>query len=106
MRELYELAGDTAGKYSTPVLWDKKEKTIVSNESMDILAILDSAFSSFAKTPQPSLFPAEHKAVLDDYYGWIYSSINNGVYRCGFAKTQKAYEQALTELFQCFDKVP
>ena len=105
LREVYELAGDTGGKYSTPLLWCKKHKTIVANESMDILKILDSAFGSFAKTPRPSLFPPEHAAKLEELNGWIYPSINNGVYRCGFAKSQSAYDSVLAELFQAMDKV-
>jgi len=106
IRDLYELAEDTTGKYSTPVLWDKKEKTIVSNESVDILKAFNSAFDEFAKHPERNIFPSDEKIAkqLDDLNEYIYPNINNGVYRCGFATSQKAYGTAHTELFESLDK--
>lgn len=112
VRELYELANDTTGKYSTPVLWCKKEKTIVSNQSMDILKIFDTAFDDdeanmLSKHPERKLFPDDPKQQksLEDLNEYIYPTVNNGVYRCGFAKTQQAYEKAHQELFESLDKL-
>ncbi|CAJ1339859.1 unnamed protein product [Effrenium voratum] len=98
VRDLYEKAGDTAGKYSTPVLWDKEEGTIVNNESMEILRMLNSKFNKWAKNPDLDLFPASLATEADAANAWVYPSINNGVYRCGFAKSQEAYDIAVKEL--------
>jgi len=106
IRDLYELANDTAGKYSTPVLWCKKEKTIVCNESPEILKIFNSAFDEFAKHPERNLFPVGEEAKqLDALNEYIYPNINNGVYRCGFATSQKAYSAAHAELFDSLNRV-
>ena len=99
LRDLYESAGDTAGKYSTPVLWCKKEQTIVSNESMDILKILNSAFNALAVHPDVDLFPEAHRDATAALNEIIYNHVNNGVYRCGFARTQEAYDEAVKTLF-------
>jgi len=101
IRDVYECAKDTSGKYSTPVLFDKKTKTIVCNESLDILKIFNSSFQDFAKNSQIDLFPAgeaaaELEALNTDV---IYDGINNGVYRCGFATKQKPYDDAFKKLF-------
>lgn len=107
IRELYELAKDTAGKYTTPVLWDKKEKRIVSNESLDLLKIFDGGFQSLAKHPERLLYPKDpaKQAKCDALQEWIYPTINNGVYRCGFAQSQEHYETALRELFASLDRL-
>jgi putative glutathione S-transferase len=104
-RELYELAKDTGGKYSTPILWDKASKTIVSNESLDILHCLNGELNQFAKHPEVNLYPPELEAELQALNEWIYPMINNGVYRSGFARTQEAYEIALGEVFTSLDRV-
>lgn len=94
VRDLYDIAGDTNGKYTVPVLWDTKERTIVNNESSEILRIFNTAFNDFAKNPELDLYPANLRSEIDAVNEWIYPNINNGVYRCGFATTQGAYEQA------------
>jgi len=107
VRDLYELANDTTGKYSTPILWCKKEKTIVCNESLQILKMFDKAFQQFAKHPERILFP-EDEAIqkeAEELNEFIYPTVNNGVYRCGFAKTQEAYKKAHTELFASLDEL-
>ena len=106
VRELYELAGDTFGKYTTPLLWCTREKTIVNNESMDILRMLNGAFNGpgLARHPEVDLFPAAVRGEAEALNRYIYPSINNGVYRCGFARTQPAYDAAVDELFGALDK--
>lgn len=83
-----------AGKYSVPVLWDKKTGTIVNNESSDILRMFNSAFNDIAKEPELDLYPKHLQKIIDEINEWVYPSINNGVYRCGFAQKQQPYEQA------------
>lgn len=106
VRDLYELAGDTIGKYSVPVLWDKKDKTIVNNESSEIIRILNSAFNHLpsCKHPALNLYPEALRHAIDDVNSWTYPTINNGVYRCGFATAQGPYEQAFSELFASLDR--
>jgi len=105
VRDLYELANDTNGKYTVPVLWDKKEKTIVNNESSEILRMLNTAFNDFAKNPSLDLYPEELRGEIDSVNEWIYPNINNGVYRCGFATTQEAYNIAFNDLFSALERV-
>eukprot|EP01006_Ploeotia_vitrea_P054626 TRINITY_DN67909_c4_g1_i1.p1 TRINITY_DN67909_c4_g1~~TRINITY_DN67909_c4_g1_i1.p1 ORF type:complete len:387 (-),score=17.69 TRINITY_DN67909_c4_g1_i1:485-1552(-) len=105
VRDLYEASNDTNGKYTTPVLWCKRTKTIVNNESAEIIRMLNSAFNEWATNPTLDLYPNSLKQQIDDINSWVYPSINNGVYRSGFAKTQDAYLEAVTELFQALDRV-
>jgi len=105
IRDLYELAKDQTGKYSTPILWCKKEKTIVCNESLDILKILDSAFDQFAHHPERKLFKEKEREEAEKLNEYIYPTVNNGVYRCGFAKSQQAYEEAHTQLFVSLERL-
>eukprot|EP00438_Fugacium_kawagutii_P036254 Skav223693 [mRNA] locus=scaffold1907:149356:151961:+ [translate_table: standard] len=76
-----DTAGDTGGKYSTPLLWDKEKNTIVNNESMDILRMFNSKFNKWAKNPDLDLFPSDLEAEAEAANSWIYPNINNGVYR-------------------------
>ena len=105
VRDLYEKAGDTDGKYTVPILWDKKLKTIVSNESSEIIQMLNSEFNEFAKYPGIDLAPKGMEQDMKSVDDWIYPTINNGVYRCGFAKSQGAYDQAIGELTESFDRL-
>ncbi|KAL7474840.1 hypothetical protein ACHAW6_000791 [Cyclotella cf. meneghiniana] len=105
IREIYEKVGDKDGKYTVPILFDKKLKTIVSNESSEIIQMLNSEFNDFSSFPEVDLGPAQLKKSMDDVDSWIYPSINNGVYRCGFAKSQQAYNKAIEELTAAFDRV-
>lgn len=107
IRDVYALVGDTTGPYTTPVLFDKKENKIVSNESMDILRILNSKFNTVATNPTLDLYPGgeDEKALLALNDKTIYNNINNGVYRSGFAKSQGAYEEAVTQLFGALEEV-
>lgn len=104
LRELYQLARPGyQGRCTVPVLWDRKTKTIVNNESSEIIKILNSQFNDFATNPNLNLYPDELKSGIDDWNEQIYHKVNNGVYRCGFAQTQSAYEQACQSLFSTLD---
>ncbi|XP_020252011.1 uncharacterized protein LOC109829243 isoform X2 [Asparagus officinalis] len=105
VRELYELASSNySGKYTVPVLWDKKLKTIVNNESAEIIRMLNSEFNEIAKNPDLDLYPSHLQATIDDVNGWVYEAINNGVYKCGFAKKQGPYDEAVSKLYEALDK--
>jgi len=88
------------GKVTVPVLWDKKTKTIVNNESSEIIRFLNSEFNAFAKFPDIDLYPLPKRNKIDELNDYMYNRINNGVYRCGFATKQGAYEHAFAELFE------
>jgi len=107
IRDLYEMANDNTGKYSTPILWCTKSKAIVCNESLDILKIFDGSFDDVAKHPERKLFPTDAKqaAAAEALNDYVYPTVNNGVYRCGFAKKQAAYEKAHKELFESLDRL-
>eukprot|EP00882_Tetradesmus_deserticola_P020819 GHRQ01022502.1.p1 GENE.GHRQ01022502.1~~GHRQ01022502.1.p1 ORF type:complete len:370 (+),score=125.81 GHRQ01022502.1:119-1228(+) len=104
VRDLYDKAHDTTGKYSVPVLWDKKNNTIVNNESSDILRMFNSSFNKLAQNPGLDLYPEPLRSKIDEVNEWVYNAINNGVYRCGFATQQEPYEQAFKELFAALDR--
>lgn len=104
VRDLYEKVDDTFGKYTVPVLWDKKTGVIVNNESAEIVRMLNSEFNDLASNPGLDLYPEEMRAKIDEVNDWVYPSINNGVYRCGFATSQEAYDAAFQELFSALDR--
>ncbi|KAJ6791948.1 Uncharacterized protein M6B38_242365 [Iris pallida] len=105
IRALYELASSNySGKYTVPVLWDKKLKTIVSNESADIIRMLNIEFNEIAENPDLDLYPSDLKQAIDEVNEWVYDGINNGVYKCGFAKKQGPYDEAVEKLYQALDK--
>ena len=104
--QLYALArSGYQGRSTVPILWDRKTKTIVNNESGDIIQILNSAFNEFATHLDQDFYPEDLKPVIDDWNEKIYHAVNNGVYRCGFAQTQEAYETACDELFLMLDTI-
>lgn len=92
------------GRLTVPVLWDAKQNRMVSNESADIVRMLNSAFNDIAE-PTADFYPADHRAQIDEWNDLIYKSVNNGVYRAGFASTQEAYEKAATEVFETLDNI-
>lgn len=95
---------DYAGRVTVPILWDKLTSTIVNNESAEIIRMLNSAFN--ALTPVATDYhPAPLRAEIDRINEFVYENINNGVYRCGFAGTQRAYEQAFDQLFKALDEI-
>lgn len=99
LQEAYlKVNPEYTGKVTVPTLWDKKEKTIVNNESSEIIRMLNSEFNEWANC-SIDLYPEELRSEIDAYNNRIYSCVNNGVYRCGFAKSQEAYEEAYQNLF-------
>ena len=96
-------ASDFDGRVTVPVLWDGHERRIVNNESADIIRMLDSAFDHVAKHPGLRLAPPELQPEIDEINGFVYANVNNGVYRCGFATTQTAYDEAFGRLFSALD---
>lgn len=104
IRGLYDLVGDKIGRFTTPVLWDKETKTIVNNESREILRMFNDKFNNFAKHPDFDLFPTEYEESTKELDAWIYPNINNGVYRCGFATEQAAYDTAFNCVFDSLDR--
>ncbi|KAJ3292443.1 S-glutathionyl-(chloro)hydroquinone reductase [Rhizoclosmatium sp. JEL0117] len=106
IKEIYFKANaEYSGRFTVPVLWDKKEQTIVNNESSEIIRMLNSEFNDFATNPSLDLYPTAHAAEIDSINSWIYDQINNGVYKSGFATTQEAYEKNVEILFEGLDRV-
>lgn len=107
IREIYELAGDTSGKFTVPLLWDTVHNTIVNNESSDIAYILNSCFNDFCLNPDLDLYTEydeEGVTKLNEVSEWLSPLMIHGVYRCGFAKNQRAYDKAIAELCEAFDR--
>jgi putative glutathione S-transferase len=92
------------GKVTVPTLWDSKTRRIVNNESSEIIRMLDSEFADIAGDG-PDFYPKPLRAEIDRLNDLIYANVNNGVYRCGFAKTQAAYEAAYDALFATLDEL-
>jgi glutathionyl-hydroquinone reductase len=95
---------DYTGRVSVPVLWDRKNATIVNNESSEIIRLLNSEFESIAGA-HDDYYPQQLRAEIDKVNKVVYDNINNGVYRCGFATTQDAYERAFDALFAALDEM-
>jgi len=91
-----------SGRVTVPVLWDKKKETIVSNESAEIIRMFNSAFDAFTND-RTDYSPAALRGEIDAINERVFTTVNNGVYRSGFATTQQAYEQAFHALFETLD---
>lgn len=103
MHEIYTRADPVfSGRATVPVLWDKQRGTIVNNESADILRMLNSGFGDLAD-PSVDFYPAHLAAEIDALNARIYPTLNNGVYRAGFATTQRAYDEAYAEVFDMLE---
>ena len=104
LHEIYIKADPNyTGRVTVPTLWDRKTQTIVNNESAEIIRMLNSEFDEFAENDLPDLYPATFRALIDELNDRIYKTVNNGVYRCGFAKTQEAYDEHIGPMFETFD---
>jgi putative glutathione S-transferase len=103
LRDLYLKARpDASGRVTVPVLWDRDKETIVSNESSDIIRMFNSAFDALTGNCD-DYWPAPLRAGIEAMNARIYETVNNGVYRAGFATTQAAYDEAVTALFDSLD---
>jgi len=105
MHEIYTRADkEFTGQITVPVLWDKKLNTIVNNESSEIIRMLNSEFNEFTEV-KTDFYPAHLRVEIDQINQPIYDNINNGVYRCGFATSQRAYDKAFDRLFNELENV-
>lgn len=103
LHEIYTLADPRySGRVTVPVLWDQERRTIVSNESSEIIRMLNSAFDGLGARPL-DLYPAALRDAIDRVNARVYAGLNNGVYRAGFATTQAAYDEAVAEVFATLD---
>jgi putative glutathione S-transferase len=93
---------DYSGRVTVPVLWDKKTSTIVNNESSEIIRMFNSAFDAVGAW-EGDYYPSDLRAEIDALNARVYATVNNGVYRAGFATTQEAYEEAFRALFETLD---
>ena len=99
-----EAVPDYTGKVTIPVLWDKQTRSIVNNESSEIIRMLNSEFAGIAET-DTDFYPEPLRAEIDALNDLIYPNLNNGVYRCGFARTQEAYEESYDAVFATLDQL-
>ncbi|TQV74964.1 glutathione S-transferase family protein [Aliikangiella marina] len=103
MHQVYTKADPNySGRVTVPVLWDKHNNTIVSNESSEIIRMLNSAFDDIGAKPG-DYYPANLREAIDTLNTRIYSEVNNGVYKSGFATSQEAYEENVIKLFEALD---
>lgn len=113
MRDLYHKADpDYEGRFTVPVLWDKKSETIVNNESSEIIRMFYSEFDDLLpehlredRKPGGGFYPERLREEIDKMNEWVYNTVNNGVYKTGFATTQDAYEANLYPLFESLDRL-
>jgi len=105
LRDIYLLDDPSySGRVTVPVLWDKKRNVIVNNESSEIIRMFNSAFDAFTDV-RTDYYPVELRGEIDRINDLIYTTVNNGVYRAGFATTQAAYEEAARALFATLDQL-
>jgi putative glutathione S-transferase len=105
VHQVYTAArGDYTGRATVPVLWDRKTKTIVNNESSEIIRMLNGEFDEFGDAGL-DLYPQTLRRDIDEINAFVYDNINNGVYRCGLAKSQAAYEESFGKLFAALDEL-
>ncbi len=103
LHNVYTAADPTyTGRVTVPILWDKKQSTIVNNESSEIIRMLNSAFDGIGAKPG-EFYPAALRDDIDTINARVYDTVNNGVYKAGFATRQQAYEEAVVPLFDTLD---
>jgi len=105
VHQVYSAANpDYTGRATVPVLWDREGRTIVNNESSEIIRMLNSEFDDFGDAAR-DFYPEELRSGIDAVNAVVYERVNNGVYRCGFARSQQAYEASFRKLFSAFDDI-
>ena len=103
--EIYRKAQpDYTGRVTVPVLWDRRNGVIVNNESSEIIRMLNSAFDEWSDSSL-DFYPADLRVEIDRINTVVYDNVNNGVYKCGFATTQQAYEESFDALFKTLDEL-
>jgi glutathionyl-hydroquinone reductase len=103
LHQVYTLANPQyTGRVTVPVLWDRQQATIVSNESSEIIRMMNSAFDGLGARPG-DYYPLDLRAQIDAVNARIYDTVNNGVYKAGFATSQAAYEESVRSLFDTLD---
>ncbi|EXJ88695.1 glutathione S-transferase [Capronia coronata CBS 617.96] len=113
LKQLYLKANpEYEGRYTVPVLWDKKTETIVNNESSEIIRMLYDSFDEFLEPdlrevnrPGGGFYPTHLRKDIDSMNDWVYNTVNNGVYKCGFATSQEAYDTNVYPLFKSLDRL-
>lgn len=105
MHELYSQAEPHySGRATVPVLWDKQQKKIVSNESAEIIRMFNSAFNQITGDEQ-DFYPAALATEIDELNDLIFNNVNNGVYKTGFARSQEAYDESVSKVFSTLDAI-
>ena len=105
VHQIYSAARpDYTGRATVPLLWDRERRTIVNNESSEIIRMLNSEFDEFGDA-SVDLYPPHLRRDIDEINGFVYDAINNGVYRTGLAKSQSAYEESFAKLFAGLDEL-
>jgi glutathionyl-hydroquinone reductase len=105
LHQVYTAAQpDYSGRVTVPVLWDKRTRTIVNNESAEIIRMLNSEFDAFGD-PRRDFYPEPLREEIDRVNAFVYDNVNNGVYKAGFATSQAAYERAYDALFAALDEL-
>ncbi len=103
LHQIYAAADSKySGKVTVPTLWDRERRTIVNNESSEIIRMFNSAFGAFTDVDY-DFYPEELRDVIDYVNDIVYANLNNGVYRAGFARSQEAYDGAVRKVFGCLD---
>ncbi|XP_015579266.2 glutathionyl-hydroquinone reductase PcpF [Ricinus communis] len=106
LKEVYGLRqGGYNGRATVPMLWDSERKEVLCNESYDIIEFFNSGLNGLARNPDLDLAPKFLKGKIEEWNQVIYPNVNNGVYRCGFAQSQAAYDRAVNDLFSTLDRV-
>lgn len=105
LHEVYALANSAyTGRVTVPTLWDAKERTVVNNESAEIIRMFNSEFNAFTDD-RTDYFPEDLRDSIEEVNELIYHNVNNGVYKAGFSSSQEAYEEAFDALFMAFDRL-
>ncbi|KAL9282260.1 putative S-crystallin, glutathione S-transferase Omega/GSH, Thioredoxin-like superfamily [Arabidopsis thaliana] len=106
LKEVYKSrSGGYDGRCTVPMLWDLRKKDVVCNESYDIIEFFNSGLNKLARNDNLDLSPPELKEMIQGWNQIVYPKVNNGVYRCGFAQSQEAYDGAVNELFSTLDEI-
>lgn len=103
--EVYTAADPhVTGRVTVPVLWDRERETIVNNESAEIIRMMNNSFAAFSNT-DVDFYPEDLRDEIERWNELTYNTLNNGVYRSGFARSQEAYDEAVVQVFETLDKL-